>query len=58
MMRKVNYITAALLWDITQRRVAIPLPTFWDNISVPSARAKKSDGISRNVGEESHVYAP
>jgi hypothetical protein len=43
-----------------------PLPTFWDNVSVPSSRVKQSnaasldlltledgtDTLSRNVGEE------
>jgi hypothetical protein len=30
-------------WDITQRRVGNPLPTFRDKVSVPSSRAKKNN---------------
>jgi len=34
---------AALFWVITQQVVVHVLPTFWDNLSVPSSRAKKPE---------------
>jgi hypothetical protein len=37
------FLRSALIWDITQRRVVMLLPTFRDNVSVPPSRFKTSN---------------
>jgi hypothetical protein len=36
------YTRSSLFWDVTQRKFVVELPTFRDNLSVPSSRLKES----------------
>jgi hypothetical protein len=45
-----DLMRSALLWDMMQRRVVIFLPTFRDNVSVPTTRVKSRTLGSLNMG--------
>jgi hypothetical protein len=50
-------LTSSFFWDVTQRRLVFKLPTFQENLSIPSSRIKQSKNMGLTGFPETSVTA-